>query len=45
MLLNAKLNDESQKILWAEAIYTCERVQNSMTTTGSTGSPFGVFYG
>ena len=45
MLLNAKLNETAQKILWAEAIYTCICVINSMDTTGSTTSPFDNFYG
>ena len=45
MLLNAKLNDTSQKILWAESVHTCERVINSMATTGSTKSPSENFYG
>ena len=45
MLLNAKLNDTAQKMLWVEAVHTCKRVRNSMTTTGSTTSPFIIFYG
>ena len=40
MLLNAKLNDTDQKMLWSEAVYTCERVQNSLATTGSMEIPF-----
>ena len=44
MMLNAKLNYAAQKILWAEAVHTCERVINRMATTGSTTSPFGNFY-
>ena len=45
MLINAKLNDTAQEILWAEAVRTCERVRNSMAATGSTTSPFEIFYG
>ena len=45
MLLNAKLNDTDQKILWAEAVHMCKRVRNSMANTGSTTSPFKTFYG
>ena len=45
MLLNAKLNDTVQKMLWEEAVHTCECVINSMSTTGSTESPFIIFYG
>ena len=39
ILLNAKLNDTAQNILWEEAVHTCKRVRNSMATTGSTTSP------
>ena len=42
MLLNAKLNDAAQKMMWEEAVQTFERVRNSMTTTGSTTSLFGI---
>ena len=35
MLLNVKLNDTAQKILWSEAFHTCERMRNSMENTGS----------
>ena len=45
MLLNAILNDTYQKMLWAEAVHTCEILRNSMATTGSTNSPFENFYG
>ena len=45
MLLNAKLNDTAQKMLWAEAVHTCKRVRNSMANTGSTAIPFKNFYG
>ena len=34
MLLNAKLNKTSQKILWVEASHTCKHVRNIMDTTG-----------
>ena len=43
MIINVKLKDMDQKMLWAEALYTCERVRNSMATTGSTESPFENF--
>ena len=45
MLLNVKINDTSQKILWEEAVNTYEHVRNSMANTGSTKSPFENFYG
>ena len=44
MLLNAKLNNMSHKMLWAEAVITCERVQTSMAKTGNTDIPFEIFY-
>ena len=44
MMLNAKLNDAAQKLLWAEAFHTCKHVRNSMATMDSTTSPFGNFY-
>ena len=45
MLLNAKINEYSQNILWTEAIHMCECIRNSMDTTGSTTSPLESFYG
>ena len=45
MLLNAKLNDTAYKMLREEAVHTCERVRNSISTTGSTTSPFENLYG
>ena len=45
MLLNSKLNDTAHKILWAEDVRTCKCLRNSMANTGSTTSPFEVFYG
>ena len=45
MLVNAKLNDADQKMLWAEAVHTCKPVINSMADTGSTTSLFEIFYG
>ena len=39
MMLNVKLNDTAQKILWEEDIHMCKRVRNSMANTGSTTSP------
>ena len=32
-------------MLWAEAVHTCKHVKNSMATTGTTKSIFGIFYG
>ena len=31
--------------MWTEAVNTCERVRNSMVTTGSTTGLFGNIYG
>ena len=45
MLLNAKINDTAQKMLWAETVHTCECIRNSMATMGSTKSPFEKIYG
>ena len=44
MLLNLKLNDTAHQMLQAEAVHTCERVQNSMATKGSTKIPSKIFY-
>ena len=41
IILNEKLNDTAQKILWAEAVHTCKRVHNSLDNTGSTKITFG----
>ena len=30
MLLNTKLNDTDQKMLWSETVKTCESIQTSM---------------
>ena len=40
MLLNAKLNYTSQKILWEEAAHICECIINNMDSTGSMKIPF-----
>ena len=45
MMINTKLNDIAHKMLWSESVHTCERVRNSMDDTGSTTSPFEIFYG
>ena len=45
MLLKEKINDIAQKMLWAEAVHTCEHVRNSMAATDSTKIPFENFYG
>ena len=44
MLLNAKLNDTAQKMLWIEAVHTCKFRRNIMKTTGITTSPFENFH-
>ena len=44
ILLNAKLNDTDQKMLWSEVVHMYKGVQNSISTTGSTGSPFENLY-
>ena len=38
ILLNTKLNNTAQKIMWEEAVHTCKRVRNSMVNMGSTTS-------
>ena len=45
MLLNEKLNEDAQKIMWVEAVHTCGRIRNCRATTGSITSPFEKFYG
>ena len=45
ILLNVKPNEDTQKIMWDEAIRTCKCLINVMVTTGSTTSPFRNFYG
>ena len=45
MLLNKKLNDKDQKILWEKEVNTCESVRNGMATTRSTNIPSKHFYG
>ena len=45
ILINAKLNDTAQKILWEEVVHKCEHIRNSMDTTVSTTSPFENIYG
>ena len=45
MILNLKLNDTAQKIMWAEAVHTCELARNSTATTCSKNNPFQIFYG
>ena len=44
MLLNVKLNDTDHKMLWSEVVHTYKGVQNSISTTGSMGSPFENLY-
>ena len=45
MLINKKLNCKDQKMLQTEAVHTCNIVQNSIETKGSTNIPFEFFYG
>ena len=45
MLLNAELNDTSQKILWEDNVHTHKHIRNSMGTTDSTTSLFEKIYG
>ena len=45
MLLNEKLNDTAQNILFEESAHMFERVINGMATIGSTKILFEVFYG
>ena len=45
MLLNKKLNNTYQKMLWAKAVHTRERVRNGMATTANTTSQFENVYG
>ena len=45
MLLNAKLNETAQKILWVEAVHTCKCIRNGMENAGITTRPFGNVYG
>ena len=40
IMLNDKINDTDQKMLWAESVRTCKRVRNIMANTGSTTSSF-----
>ena len=44
MLLNAKLNDTAQKMLWTEAVHTGKHIRKIMSTTGSIKNPFTIFY-
>ena len=44
MIINAKLNDTDQKMMWSEVVHMYEGVQNSMDTTGSTEIPFIDFH-
>ena len=45
MLLNEKLNNTVQKMLWLESVNMFKNMLNSMATTGSTKKPFDTFYG
>ena len=42
-MLNEKINDIDQKMLWEESVRTCKRVRNSMATTGSTTSSLNIY--
>ena len=43
MLLNAKLNENDQKILWDQAVHTYERVINILANMGSTTSTLNIY--
>ena len=45
MLINGKLNKDSQKMMWARDFHMCENIINSMANTCSTTSQFEKFYG
>ena len=45
MILNVKLNETTQKMMWTDAIHAYERVINSMANMSSTKSPFKIFHG
>ena len=45
MLLKSYLNDTAQKMLWSDAVHTCECERNSTDTKDSTTSLFKTFYG
>ena len=45
MLINSKLNDAAQNILWAKLVHTLKRVRSSMTTNNSLKNPFEIFNG
>ena len=43
MLLNAKLNENDQKMLWDKAVHTYKRVINSLANMGSTTSTLNIY--
>ena len=45
MLINAKLNDTDQKMIWTEALHMCKRTRKIMDTTGSKKIPFENIHG
>ena len=44
MILNTKLNDTDQKMLWSVAVHTYKGIQKNISTTVSTESPFENFH-
>ena len=44
MIINAKLNDTYQKMMWSEVVHMHKGIQNSMATTGITEIPFVNFH-
>ena len=40
MLINSKLNDKSQKMMWAEAVHTFQLIRNNIDNTGSIKRTF-----
>ena len=45
MLINTKLNEKAQEMLWKESIHMYKHVRNTMYTTVNTTSPFKKIYG
>ena len=45
MIINVKLKQLTDKMLWEEAVHTCKCVRNSMLATNSQKSLFEMFYG
>ena len=45
MLLNENFNYTSHKMLWAESVHMCKRMNNIMLEKISRERPFEIFYG